>query len=207
LEVLNVAAGQELNTLTARIPSWNGWLATYVTNENGAYVGADGSSESLSNQVDLQLLISLRSKTKVIVTTGATARAENYKSSRFAPIAFLTRNASSLAEIPAFKNPGANGNLIFSSDGDEELFTKFDSDLRSMGLGRILFEGGPAHLAAMVSQLGAIQLVLCIANLSQPDAIKPEAVLAKLSPETPKAVLLDDFVIGANRITRWLIER
>lgn len=206
MEILNVAPGQELNEFTARIPNWKGWLTTFVVDENNQHVGADGTSKAISNQIDLQLLISLRTKAKVIVTTGATARAEKYKSSRFAPIAFLTRTPESLIELPAFTKPGGHDNLIFSSFQDESLFEQVDESLRALGLDAMLYEGGPALLGALVRQVGAIQLVLCVANTRNPRSVDAYEILAKLSPQTSKLTLLDDFAVGDNRITRWLID-
>lgn len=78
----------------------NGWRANFVIDEGGASFGASGDSSDVSNHVDRLLLGKLRSLADVIVTSGKTARAERYKSSKHAPIAIFTRTGD-LDSVPA----------------------------------------------------------------------------------------------------------
>lgn len=202
---LRITPGQEFNALTDRLPDWSGWLSTFVVDSSGNYIGKDGTSKDLGNPLDLQMLIALRSKADAIVTTGATARAEHYKSSRFAPILFITRAPGSLEAIPAFTKPGVHPNLTISSVEDSKTFIEATKLLRSQGLDSFLFEGGATMLSKLVSQIGEIQLVLSIANLTNPESVNTKEILHELLPGPHQALLEDDFIAGSNRITRWVI--
>jgi hypothetical protein len=76
----------ELEDLLAQQHKLKGFRANFVTNSKAQFTGPNNSSRDLSNQVDFALLLNLRSLTDVIVTDAATARAENYKPSKWAPI-------------------------------------------------------------------------------------------------------------------------
>lgn len=205
MDLLNIPQGQELNVLSARIPEWNGWLATYVVDEAGNSIGASGTSKSIGNFLDLQLLIALRSKADAIVTTGATARAEQYKATRLAPILFLTKHANSLAEIPAFRKPGSNENLLLGTADDSELFISAQSLLATKGYAAFLYEGGTKTLGLMLGQLREFRLVLDVANLADPAELDPLLILHRLLPGSYDAKIEDDFATDENRVTTWLI--
>lgn len=207
MEVLAVEAGQELNVLTSRIPRWTGWLATIALNENGDHIGVDGTSKSLSNEADLKLLISLRGLADIFVTTGLTARTENYRSSRLGPIAFITRNPESLKSIQAFSEPGAFTNLVFSGLDEGSLFQEIQDKLKSSGYAAFLYEGGPSLLPNLLEQIRSFQLVLSITNLEDTGLLEPQHYLKRLLPEPFSSQLLDDFAIESNRVTRWLISQ
>lgn len=205
MDNLQIESGQELNKILGRVPDWTGWLATFVINEAGESVGADGTSASLSNPTDLALLISLRTKADVIVTTGATARAEKYKASRLAPIAFLSRDPHSLLSIPAFTQLGPNKNILLKTKSETSAFLDSQEQLQGLGYQSFLFEGGRGSLNALLEQTGQIELVLNIANVQNPTAVKSQIGLKKLFAQDYKAQLLDDFVAGENRVTHWRI--
>ncbi len=63
-----------------------GVRANLVANTRGDFSGKGGSSRDLSNQTDREVLIRLRALADVIVTDGATAAAENYQPTKWAPI-------------------------------------------------------------------------------------------------------------------------
>lgn len=205
MDVLNIDPGQEFNAFTQQLPSWSGWLATYVVDADGTYIGKDGTSASLGNAKDLQMLIALRSKADVIVTTGATARAEQYKASRLAPILFITRNPDSLKALPAFISPGRNPNLLLPTTPDRKAFRQADEYLKSLGYKTFLFEGGAKSLPVLIQEVGEIRIVLDVANQLQPELVKPKEVLDNLLVGEFKSEVLDDFVAGQNRVTSWLI--
>jgi len=64
----------------------NGVRANFVVNNQGHFTGESGSSREISNENDLVLLKKLRSLSDVIVTDAKTARMEQYRPSKFAPI-------------------------------------------------------------------------------------------------------------------------
>ncbi|MEO0024565.1 MAG: hypothetical protein RL196_1006 [Actinomycetota bacterium] len=57
---------------------------------HGSVAGVSGTSNDVSNELDRALLVELRKQADVIVTSGATARAENLRASKHAPIFVLT---------------------------------------------------------------------------------------------------------------------
>lgn len=207
MEILEVEPGQELNALTNRIPKWSGWLASLVLDSNGNHIGIDGTSKSIGNETDLKLLLTLRSLSDVIVTTGKTARSENYAASRFAPITFLTKDPASLEAIRAFKQPGDFSNRVFSNVNPKTLFSELNDVLEADGVDAVLYEGGPSLIANILGQIGSLRLLLTIANLEEPTAISPLKYLTGLGLGQSLQEALDDFSIGTNRVTCWLIDR
>lgn len=201
-------AGQEFNFFTEKFQDWQGWLATLVIDPQGHHAGVDGSSKPIGNHTDLQLLLALRSKSSVIVTTGKTARVESYKASRFAPIAVITRDPASLSQLPLIKNPGVHKTIFLGSENyGPTTFAEFDEALNSKGLTQILFEGGPSSLSALLLSKLPVTLVLSIANLSPNDFSEPyEAelrdLLAKVLPDS-KMELKDFFSVGPNVVSVW----
>lgn len=204
LRYVDVDPGQEFNAFAELIPIWAGWLATYVVDSHGRHVDDTGSSANLGNSGDLSLLMSLREKADVIVTTGATARAENYRPSRFAPITVISRNPESLAELPLFENPGTFRNVVFQPTQDA-LFSELTSNLNEQGYSSFLFEGGPSLLHSLSRQSGPLLVVLNIANVENHGAVDPKQLLFALNPALRDVKLLDDAVIGSNRVTRWSV--
>lgn len=79
-----------------------GWRVNLVVDESGETFGQTGSSDDISNGLDRAVLAKLRSLSDVIVTSGKTARAEKYKSSKHAPIAIFTRSGD-LDGVPAIQ--------------------------------------------------------------------------------------------------------
>ena len=81
---------------------WNtpSFLLNIVSNVGGAFVGANGSSRDISDEYDYQSLIGYRSVADGILTTAATARAEAYRRSKFAPLALVSKSGD-FSGIPA----------------------------------------------------------------------------------------------------------
>ena len=101
----------ELPRLSAEEQSWeiakaygicNGWRINFAINDRGESFGASGSSVEVSSELDRLLLGKIRSLADVIVTSGKTARAEKYRSSKNAPIAIFT-NSGDLDSVPAIQ--------------------------------------------------------------------------------------------------------
>lgn len=83
--------------------------ASLVCDEQGRTVSEFGSSKGLGNATDLELLIALRHQADVVLTSGATFRADEYRFPRSADLAVLTRQTVDL-EVP----PGRSLHLINS---------------------------------------------------------------------------------------------
>lgn len=197
-------AGQEFNFFVEKLPTWTGWLATVVVDETGTTIGPDGTSKSLGNHTDLQLLLALRSKSSVIVTTERTARAEKYVASRFAPIAIITRNPTSLADIPAVSKPGANPLVTLTSNNAiEASFMSFTEQLEQAGYQRFLFEGGVISLRALVASGLPVTLVLSIANVTLPRSPNFQDLLDQLLGTKAALVITEAYSVGNNIVSVW----
>jgi hypothetical protein len=204
VQAFTPASGQEFNFFAGKIANWHGWLASLVVDPRGNTFGSDGTSKTIGNQTDLQLLIALRSKSALIVTTGKTARNEQYKASRFAPIAFITKDQNSLASIPAVADPGSFENIFLSSDKPlPDAFNDFDYELSRSGLPNYLFEGGLESLTSLLKSTLQVTLVLSIANVQDFDEPKALELLNKLLPDWPNPQLQEAFSVGQNIVTIW----
>ena len=80
----------------------NGWRINFAIDAAGNSFGETGSSIDVSTELDRFLLGKLRSLADVIVTSGQTARAEKYRSSKHAPIAIFTKTGD-LDVVPAIQ--------------------------------------------------------------------------------------------------------
>lgn len=204
MQTFTPASGQEFNFFAEKLANWQGWLASLVVDSNGNTVGSDGTSKTVGNQTDLQLLIALRSKTSLIVTTGKTARSEQYKASRFAPIAFITRHQGSLASIPAVASPGNFENIFLTSSKPlPDAFSDFDSEVSKAGFSSILFEGGLDSVAALLESPLPLTLVLSIANVQDFDEAKARKLLNQILPKWSDPQLQEAFGVGPNLVTTW----
>lgn len=113
------------------------------------FTGPSGSSRDLTNQEDFELLKKLRSLTDVIVTDSATARAEHYKASKWAPIEVWSESGN-------FQGVD-NGITHKKIDNLEHSLARLEENFAS-----ILLETGPT-LTTLIGQLGSVdQLKLTI---------------------------------------------
>lgn len=87
----------ESESLDTYYPKVDGIRFNFVLSSN---ISTSSSSDESSNQMDRELLKFIRSESDLIITTGKTARSENLKASRYAPMLILTRSADEL-NIPA----------------------------------------------------------------------------------------------------------
>jgi len=159
----------------------------------GSVAGANGSSDDISNSLDRKLLVELRRQSDVIVTTGATARAEKIRRSKFAPIAIVTLTPSIEGYSPELLSPDRAGTasefseLIFITDatlfeslgatlhatavdtrvvGVRDLEPKsLLEHLKSAGYQRILLEAGPATAERWLSEGCIDEICLSITGL------------------------------------------
>lgn len=65
--------------------------ASLVVDHLGSAVGTDGNSRGIGNETDRKLLLWLRHRAEVVLTSGATAIAEDYKMPSSCDLALLTR--------------------------------------------------------------------------------------------------------------------
>jgi len=68
--------------------------ASLVVDEVGSHIGPDGTSKSLGGESDFELLMLFRKRAGTVLTTGLTARTENYRLPSSALLVILTRSSA-----------------------------------------------------------------------------------------------------------------
>lgn len=163
----------DLELLLNKQTRLTGIRANFISNSQGDFTGASGSSRDLSNSDDLALLIRLRSLSDVIVTDASTARIERYRPSKWAPIQVWSKTGDfdGLVEIE---------NLSLKQVSDiESAISSLKQQYQS-----ILLETGPT-LTGILGQAALIDEL----KLSLVDA-------AKLTPEVAAAEALRKLHLG-----------
>jgi riboflavin biosynthesis pyrimidine reductase len=152
----------EPDELLARYQPVQGVRLNLAVNAKGSVAGESGSSDDVSNSLDRALLVHLRKQSDVIVTSGATARAENLRPSQYAPMVVLTPSGrlDGLQDLLKAKWPltiivspdaykktqvalatdGVVANLVQLTEFSPESVLKH---LAAQGYSRILLEFGP----------------------------------------------------------------
>lgn len=72
------------------------FTASLVVDPKGSSIGPNGNSKGLGNATDLELLKALRRNSKVVLTSGRTFRADQYRFPSAADLAVLTREGVSI---------------------------------------------------------------------------------------------------------------
>ena len=85
------------DNLDTYYPKVEGLRFNFVLSANPSQ---SSNSDEASNQIDRELLKFIRSQSDLIITTGKTARSENLRASKYAPMLILTRSSDEL-HIPA----------------------------------------------------------------------------------------------------------
>jgi riboflavin biosynthesis pyrimidine reductase len=156
----------DLNVLLNQQSKFKGFRANFIATANAQFTGASGSSREISNNSDLALLKKLRSLSDLIVTDAATARAENYRPSKLAPIEVWSVTGN-------FAGVDSNLKLQKVRSLDESLAmvkSTYDS---------VLLETGPT-LTGLIGELQAIdQLKLTIVGASNGAAATSASVQVK----------------------------
>ena len=204
----------------------NGWRVNFVVNQSGASYGLSGASADVSSDLDRLLLGKLRSLSDVIVTSGATARAEKYKSSKHAPIAIFT-SSGDLDAVPAIQGTQYSTPIVVTSVAHakevEEQLADVDAKVTSydgaaawpVGVAGVLahdgfqspiLESGLASLRAFVSANVIDEICLTItqsdaSGLSARQLSKEH--LSQLFGNVEQFVLADLFVSNGACFSRW----
>jgi riboflavin biosynthesis pyrimidine reductase len=150
-----------LELLLSKYRPFEGNRLNMVVDANAQTSGNDGSSKSLSSAADRALLKHLRSISGLIITDVATAAAEHYRPSKFAPIQIWSKSANfrGFSTIP-------------DDDEHQQLTVKQTDDLRSaeeearLLTQKLLFETGPT-VSALLAEANLIdELCLTVTGLS-----------------------------------------
>lgn len=130
-----------------------GIRANFVTNQNGEFVGATGSSRDLSNPADLELLKRLRALADVVITDAATARKERYRPSKLAPISVWSKSGDFTGLVSA---DGFSLHQIDDPIAELEVISKETP--------AVLLETGPTLTARLGSAKVIDELKLTVTN-------------------------------------------
>lgn len=153
--------------------------ASLVADENGNTISSLGNSSGLGNATDLSLLIALRRKSQVILTTGKTFRSDRYKFPKLADLAVLTRQ---VIDIPV----PAGQTLIASSAGYHQALL----DLQRSEYQRVHIEYGITGVRALLEARALDALLLSSRSKSGLLALASE-----LNVE-PIVIALEDLYVG-----------
>ena len=105
----------DISEVTHWYPKTSGFRFNYVIDLNG---NSGTNSNSSSNEIDRYFLRVIRSSSDLIITTGRTARAENLRASRLAPLAIVTAKPNDL-NIPATEEESAQVVFVCSPEEPE----------------------------------------------------------------------------------------
>ena len=113
--------------------------ASLVSDEAGNTVSSEGNSTGLGNETDLSLLVAMRRKSQVILTSGKTYRSDRYKFPKNADLAVLTNQDLNIT-VPDGQQ------LILSNLGYQHAL----SDLKVLGYKRVHVEYGITGIRALL---------------------------------------------------------
>lgn len=114
-QTLEISGYEELRLIFAarewRAPSF---LLNIVADAQGRFTGDAGSSRDISNEADYQSLIGYRMAADGILTSAGTARSEQYRRSRMAPLALASKSGD-FSGIPAveLESAGPVDSLVY----------------------------------------------------------------------------------------------
>jgi riboflavin biosynthesis pyrimidine reductase len=128
-----------------------------VCSPSGEFVDSSGSSKDLGGQVDKLWLGALRSGVDVVLTSGRTFRAEQYRMPKRADLAVLSRLSVDQSNLVLSEGQS----VIEFTDSD---YAKAAVELANNGLKRIHIEFGPTGISALVQS--AFEFNLWLSGLS-----------------------------------------
>ena len=200
------------------------FLLNFVSTQAGEFVGPNQSSRDISNELDYQVLMGYRQAADGIFTTAQTARIEQYRRSRLAPLALISKTAD-FSGIPAVESEQSlptNSQVFLLVKRNQVRATKarytapwvnvvsigfgsaFEISFRLTRLGwrRIIVEAGPTFSRWLISKSMIRGLSLTIVGVTTQNPLEAaRAALAKLGiagAELESADLIDQTMF-----TRW----
>ena len=153
--------------------------ASLVCDSTGNTVSSLGSSKGLGNETDLSLLVALRRQAQVVLTSGLTFRADEYRFPMRADLAVLTTKPIEMA-VPTGQR------LLVLSSGYKEAVAQ----LQAEGYSRIHIEYGVTGIKEIVT--GGVLDALFLSSRSAEGI----AALAESLNLTPTLIELADLYVG-----------
>ena len=220
----------EEQELLSRYTAYDGVRLNLALSQTGSVSGDTGTSDDVSNKLDRALLAHLRSQADVIVTSGATARAENLRPSKLAPIFVLSKSGNIDALARLLSTPtGLPVTLVVPMAVVETLTETLQNHgwaapaiglpnlepaaviglLRQLGYKRILLEVGPT-LASIWTSVDAVGELCLTTTELQPNEAGGSMIMgvAASLPDfifSDKPALTADFYSQAtgSKFERW----
>lgn len=207
-----LANAKDVASLANSYGPWVGVRSNHVIDSNGRFSGVDGSSRSISNEEDRELLIALRTKADLIVVDAATARLEQYRAPKSKSALAIFSLSGDFTNIPVVEDsevpiylfsgsawplPAANPHAIVIPV-TEAPFEGFLEWAKSRLFDAILLETGPtltakAFAAGIVSQSAITRT-----------GFSSEADQEKLpNPFDPKAKLISLALSSGTSFSLW----
>ena len=135
----------------------SGHTASLVCSPSGEFVDSSGTSKDLGGQVDKLWLGALRSGVDVVLTSGRTYRAEQYRMPKRADLAVLSRQSVDQSNLVL-----SEGQSVFDFTNSD--YVKAAVELSNNGYERIHIEFGPTGISALVQS--AFEFDLWLSGLS-----------------------------------------
>lgn len=160
----------------------HGWNVIHAFAPGYKSIGEDQTSKSIGNDLDRNFLIEMRRHSDAIVTTGKTAIAENYRSSKFATVSVLSENFDFKNSNLASRSPELN--LLFTHRGSvADLVNQDETVVRKVLLNtaqepfeqikiclsetvptKLLFEGGLTSLRQLLTSQTQVRVFFTLLN-------------------------------------------
>lgn len=118
--------------------------ASLVVSEDGDFVSSDGTSKGLSDSADRAWLSALRRNAQVVLTTGETFRAEQYRMPKTADLAVMTKSRIDTDHLEP--RPGQR----FHQLNDLPSFGSGISELGKLGYQKVHVEFGPTGMKELL---------------------------------------------------------
>jgi riboflavin biosynthesis pyrimidine reductase len=147
---------------------------------------SNGSSRGISNELDRKLIGHLRGLSDVVVTGGATARAENYRKPNAADLAVISRQTASV-----------EGSITLTPPTHVELGSWVLDHLLKLGYSRVLLETGPSLSKTFLSADLVDEFCLTVTNGSK------ETARRFMDYTGSKLELFDSIESGSTLFTIW----
>jgi len=212
---------REVSTLLDHY-SWpeGAWIrASMVSTVDGAGVGPDGRSGSISTPADFALFVALRNSCDVIVVGAGTARAEGYRAPRSARLAVVTRSGDLDSSLPFLSEQRSDArpliltcatgarnadrlndlaDIVVCGESTVDLRTACAS-LNERNLHHVVVEGGPSLLndlvAANLIDEFDIQVTPLLAGGTYEESGSPGRILGGTPlPDAPRNLTLKHIV-------------
>lgn len=158
---------------------------SFVVGPLGQITNESGNSAGLGNETDLTLLRALRANAEIVLTSGLTARADNYRMPRSADLAIFTSAGVSSLVL----NPRPGQNLVLIDGQLASNYLEALQHIRELGYRRIHVEFGIRGLAEIIDQIE-----LCV--ISGRDSAGPIAFMNVAGISQDESFLLPNLFIA-----------